>query len=153
MVSEKLKHIFFFVVILSILHAIEEYFTGFYNFDRLLFVPLGQILPISSQMAFVVFQIIWVFLLIWSYRLNAGRKSLFIVSIFWGIALVLELEHLYRAFSFGAAILFGSISGLILSILIFIGWDLLVRLREEKQLEQHFGEEYLKYKKATRRWL
>ncbi|MBI3290345.1 isoprenylcysteine carboxylmethyltransferase family protein [Candidatus Microgenomates bacterium] len=54
---------------------------------------------------------------------------------------------------FGAAILFGSISGLILSFLVFIGWDLWVRFREEKQLEEQFKEDYLRYKKVTQRWL
>lgn len=282
MISKKLKNIFFFAIILFILHTLEEYFTGFYNVDPLLFKPLGQILPISSQMAFIVFQIIWIFLLIMSYRLKASRKLLLIVSIFWGIVLVLELEHLYQAFSFGrytpglvtsllfpvvsffywkellknsemlksllfaicvvilmlilfsriitgidrilrfgdfqssvttivgitlitiggilrfwsallfyrhrikvisvhsqnklitsgpfkfsrnplylgiicisfgATMLFGSISGFVFSILIFLGWDMLVRFREEKQLEQHFGEQYLRYKKIVRRWL
>ncbi|MBI3290344.1 HXXEE domain-containing protein [Candidatus Microgenomates bacterium] len=112
MVSGKLKDIFLFVIILFILHSLEEYFTGFYNFDPLLFKPLGQILPITSQAAFVLFQIVWISLLILSYRLKVRRQLLLIVSIFWGIALVLELEHLYRAFSFG-----GYTPGLVTSLL------------------------------------
>lgn len=282
MVNEKLKRIFFFAIILFIAHAVEEYFTGFYNFDQLLFKPLGEIFPFGSQAAFIVFQVVFVLLSIKSYRLKTKRNFLLIISTFWGIILVLELEHLYQALSlakytpglvtsllfpiisffywrellknsialksllfaveviilaliafwqittrvdrifvfanfqsfittvvgiilisiggllrfwsallfyrhrikvvsvysqgklitsgpfkfsrnplylgiicisFGSAMFFGSISGVIIAILIFIGWDLWVRLREEKQLEQHFGEQYLRYKKLTPRWL
>lgn len=54
--------------------------------------------------------------------------------------------------AFGSAIIFGSISGFALSVVIFIGWNLWVRLCEEKQLEQKFGAEYARYKQRVPRW-
>jgi len=55
--------------------------------------------------------------------------------------------------SFGLSLFLGSISSLFLSIAIFAAWDLWIRKREEKQLEQKFGENFLKYKFKVPRWL
>jgi protein-S-isoprenylcysteine O-methyltransferase Ste14 len=53
---------------------------------------------------------------------------------------------------FGAMLLLGSPSGLALTTIHLPLIDLFIR-REEKQLEQSFGEEWLNYKKRVRRWL
>jgi protein-S-isoprenylcysteine O-methyltransferase Ste14 len=53
---------------------------------------------------------------------------------------------------FGAALLLGSPSGLLITALHLPLMDLFIR-REEKQLEQTFGEEWVLYKKRVRRWL
>lgn len=53
---------------------------------------------------------------------------------------------------FGAALLFGSpIALLIVTIHLFL-LDLFIR-REEKQLVQDFGEEWVRYRRRVRRWL
>jgi protein-S-isoprenylcysteine O-methyltransferase Ste14 len=53
---------------------------------------------------------------------------------------------------FGAALLLGTPMGLIITALHLPLMDRFVR-REEKQLAQAFGEEWIRYKKQVRRWL
>jgi protein-S-isoprenylcysteine O-methyltransferase Ste14 len=53
---------------------------------------------------------------------------------------------------FGAALLFGSPTAVVLTIVHLPFLDLFIQ-REEKQLEQKFGEEFVAYKKQVRRWL
>ncbi len=53
---------------------------------------------------------------------------------------------------FGAALLLGSPTGLFVTAIHIPLMDLLIR-REEKQLEQNFGEDWVRYKKRVRRWL
>jgi protein-S-isoprenylcysteine O-methyltransferase Ste14 len=53
---------------------------------------------------------------------------------------------------FGASMMLGSPSALLITALHIPVADLLIR-REEKQLEQTFGEEWLRYKERVRRWL
>jgi protein-S-isoprenylcysteine O-methyltransferase Ste14 len=53
---------------------------------------------------------------------------------------------------FGAALLLGSPTALIMTALHIPLVDLLIR-REERQLEQRFGEEFRAYKRQVRRWL
>ena len=53
---------------------------------------------------------------------------------------------------FGAALCFGSPTGLILTALHLPIMDLMVR-REEKQLAKTFGKEWTEYKKHVRRWI
>jgi protein-S-isoprenylcysteine O-methyltransferase Ste14 len=53
---------------------------------------------------------------------------------------------------FGAAFIFGSPTGLLLTAIHLPLMDLFIR-REEKQLERDFGEEWKAYKKQVRRWL
>jgi protein-S-isoprenylcysteine O-methyltransferase Ste14 len=52
----------------------------------------------------------------------------------------------------GAALLFGSPTGLFLTAVNILLVNLWIR-REEKQLEQYFGEEWVRYKNRVRRWL
>jgi len=53
---------------------------------------------------------------------------------------------------FGAALLLGSPSALVMTALHLPLVDFMIR-REEKQLEQRFGNEFRAYKKQVRRWL
>jgi protein-S-isoprenylcysteine O-methyltransferase Ste14 len=53
---------------------------------------------------------------------------------------------------FGASMMLGSPSALLITALHIPVVDLLIR-REEKQLEQTFGEEWRRYKERVRRWL
>jgi protein-S-isoprenylcysteine O-methyltransferase Ste14 len=53
---------------------------------------------------------------------------------------------------FGAGMALGSLSALVLTALHLPLMDRFIR-REEKQLSEKFGEEWLAYKKQTRRWL
>jgi protein-S-isoprenylcysteine O-methyltransferase Ste14 len=53
---------------------------------------------------------------------------------------------------FGACLLLGSPSGLVITALHLPLIDLFIR-REEKQLQAKFGEEWLRYKKRVRRWI
>ena len=53
---------------------------------------------------------------------------------------------------FGAALLLGSPAALVFTVLHLPLVDLMIR-REEKQLEQRFGDEFRAYKKEVRRWL
>jgi len=52
----------------------------------------------------------------------------------------------------GAALILGSLSGLILTALSIVAVDLMIR-REERQLARQFGAEWLTYKQHVRRWL
>ena len=52
----------------------------------------------------------------------------------------------------GAALLLGSLTALLFTVLHLPLMDLFIR-REEKQLEQTFGEEWLRYKDQVRRWI
>jgi protein-S-isoprenylcysteine O-methyltransferase Ste14 len=53
---------------------------------------------------------------------------------------------------FGASLVLGSPSALVITALHLPLMDLFIR-REEKQLEQTFGEEWFRYKQRVRRWL
>jgi len=52
----------------------------------------------------------------------------------------------------GAVLILGSPSGLILTALNILAVDIMIR-REERQLAQQFGAEWLTYKQQVRRWL
>lgn len=53
----------------------------------------------------------------------------------------------------GIALIFESWGGVVLSLLVFLFWDMWIRKVEEKELERVFGEEYRQYKKVVPRWI
>jgi protein-S-isoprenylcysteine O-methyltransferase Ste14 len=53
---------------------------------------------------------------------------------------------------FGAMLVLGTPSGLVLTALHLIAIDRFIR-REEKQLERTFGEQWIEYRNHVRRWL
>ena len=52
----------------------------------------------------------------------------------------------------GAALLFGSLAAVLITLIHFPFIDPFVR-REEKQLERDFGDDWLQYRRRVRRWL
>jgi len=53
---------------------------------------------------------------------------------------------------FGAALLLGSLSGLVITAIHIPLIDIFIR-REEKQLKKNFREEWIRYAKRVHRWL
>lgn len=53
---------------------------------------------------------------------------------------------------FGAMFVLGSTSGIFLTIIGIFATDIMIR-REERQLEQAFGKDWVEYKKRVRRWI
>jgi protein-S-isoprenylcysteine O-methyltransferase Ste14 len=53
---------------------------------------------------------------------------------------------------FGAALVLGSPTALVVTALHLPLVDLMIR-REERQMEQAFGEQFLSYKRRVRRWI
>lgn len=53
---------------------------------------------------------------------------------------------------FGAALVLGSPTALVITAIHLPLVDLFIR-REERQLEKHFGEEWLQYRRRVRRWI
>ncbi|HEX4748676.1 MAG TPA: isoprenylcysteine carboxylmethyltransferase family protein [Bryobacteraceae bacterium] len=52
----------------------------------------------------------------------------------------------------GASLFIGSPTGIVLTAVSILVADLMIR-REEKQLAQEFGEDWVRYAKSVRRWL
>ena len=52
----------------------------------------------------------------------------------------------------GAALTLGSLAALVITALHFPLVDLFIR-REERQMEQQFGEDWLRYRNQVRRWM
>ena len=57
------------------------------------------------------------------------------------------------AFSLGIAVVFSSVAGALMAILATVIIDRLVISREEAYLTRRFGQDYLDYRRAVRRWL
>ena len=57
------------------------------------------------------------------------------------------------AFSLGLALVFSSFAGALMAILATVIVDRLVVSREEAYLARRFGQDYLEYRRAVRRWL
>ena len=53
----------------------------------------------------------------------------------------------------GAVLMAGSISGIVLTVLLFLAWDVWVRFGEEKDMEKTFGDTYREYKNRVPRWI
>jgi len=53
---------------------------------------------------------------------------------------------------FGTVFVLGSLSGVVLTFVAIFLTNLMIK-REEKQLEQTFGEEWSRYRKKVRRWI
>ncbi len=93
MISIRLRNIFLLSIPLFVVHGIEEYLTGFYKVDDILF---GHLTESVAQPAFIIFQVIWWFLLlIIANQIN--QKWAFKALIIVGITYMLEVHHLIHA--------------------------------------------------------
>ncbi len=129
MVSKRIKFLFLLSIPLFVAHGIEEYMTGFYNFDPILFSHLkthSKELYIVSQIGLVVFAL-------FTYYFLLDKKIGLVISLLWGLLLILELEHFYRALSLHMYTS-GFITGLLLVILGIFYWkELITTFRKKKR--------------------
>lgn len=117
MISKKLKNLFLISIPIFIAHGLEEYFTNFYTFDPVLFKHLGD----TTKELFIIAQVGLIVLALIIYYFLLNRKPGFMISILWGVLLILEFEHLYRAISLGGYTP-GLITGLLFIPLNFFYW-------------------------------
>jgi protein-S-isoprenylcysteine O-methyltransferase Ste14 len=134
------------IVVMILLHSffpITHWLASPWNYLGIVFIVLGGILTIRSV---VLFRRVGT-------QTHPGVKATALVHegpfrftrnpMYLGLIIILV----------GVAILLGSVSPLLVIPLMI--WILHVKfiLREEKWMENWFGEPYLDYKKKTRRWL
>jgi|SRR3989338_1875401 len=116
MISEKLKTFYLVSVILFIIHGIEEYFTGLYDFDS-----FYQFFSDPKWAFIVVILISSNLLLILSYRFGLKNKfGLWFASLL-GLVLIYELQHIVVSFSHRGYTP-GLISALAFPIIGFLFW-------------------------------
>ena len=127
MVSKNLRKLFLFSIPLFIAHGIEEYITGFYTFDPLLFGHLGSL----SKPLYILSKIALIAVALTVYLFILDKKFAFIVAILWGLLLAFEIEHLYRAVSLHMYTS-GLFTGILLVILGIFYWKELIRIWSQK---------------------
>jgi len=97
-ISNTLKNLFLVLVVLFILHGVEEYLTGFYKVDLFFmqFFSFFEVMP-WPQAAFLLFQALWwLILVIVSLFVFVEKWSYYAIAIIGLIALV-EIHHVYKA--------------------------------------------------------
>jgi hypothetical protein len=111
-ISSRLKSLFAFSIPLFVAHGIEEYVTGFYEFDTLDEWIFG-LLPFTSthEAMFVTFQVMFWLLLIVSSLLLVSDRVRFYALFLVGFIYVVELHHPIKAILAG-----GYYPGLITSL-------------------------------------
>lgn len=125
MTSNKLRMIFLLSIPFFIIHGIEEYITGFYKVDVLLF---GHLSPNISQPAFILFQILWWILLIIIFKLTKTKRN-FNLMIIVGFIYIFELHHLIHTFFIEKAYYLGTITALVFPFFTFFFWKEFLRTR------------------------
>ena len=89
MISQKLKTLYLISVILIIIHGVEEYFTGLYNFDPF-YKSFAQ-----PKLAFIIIILISAnALLIISYLAIRKNKWTLSLSVLLALLLIYELQHI-----------------------------------------------------------
>ena len=123
MSSKKLLTIFVFSIPLFITHGIEEYFTGFYKVDDILF---GRLSPDISQTAFTAFQLFWWTLLVAiAVGMSKGKLG-FKMAVVIGLVYIFELQHLLHAF-LDKAYFPGMVTALAFPLIAFLYWKVLIK--------------------------
>jgi protein-S-isoprenylcysteine O-methyltransferase Ste14 len=127
--------------------------------DSVLDVPRFEFPLVTA--AGVLLLLIGFFVRLWATVLFYGRRMR-VISLEPQSALVTSGPYAFsrnplylggNVFCFlGAALLFGSPTALVVTALHLPLMDLFIR-REEKQLEQRFGDEWRAYRKRVRRWV
>ncbi len=124
MISSKIKNIFLFSIPLFIAHGTEEYFTGFYKVDDIIF---GHLRQEAAQPAFLTLQIIWwVMLIITGLKLITSKWA-FRIMIFVGLVYIFEIHHLIHAFVLKAYYP-GVITALVFPLVAFLFWKEMIRI-------------------------
>jgi hypothetical protein len=129
MITHRLKYIFAASIPVFILHGIEEYFTGFYNLDKLDEWIFG-LLPFVSihQAMFATFQIMFWLLLIVSLLLLLNERAQFYILGLAGVIYVFELHHPIKALLTGGYYP-GLITSLVFPIIAFLFWKEWLRIK------------------------
>ena len=131
--SRKLKIIFSIIVLLFILHGLEEYFTGFYEVNRQFLYVFNPLFSMSVQQAtFLLFQISLWSTLIFFALLITSEKWRIRLMIIPGVIVFYEVHHIIEAFIIGGYYP-GLITAVILPILgIFFWKELLANFRSNR---------------------
>lgn len=134
MITKTLKTIFAVSVPVFIAHGIEEFLTHFYDIDSHDQAIFGLFSSLSTHGAmFVVFQIMFLLLLIISLLLLMGNKWQFYTLSLIGIVYVYELHHIIKAISVGGYYpgLYTSLAFPVLAVLFWKEW-----LKARKQITE-----------------
>lgn len=96
MVTKRLKRITFLSAMAMILHGVEEIHQHFYH-HYTLFRTLSRMFDSKEEALFVAFQItLWGLLLLF-YALTLSEKWRFRVMMIFGVILLYENQHIFRA--------------------------------------------------------
>ena len=124
-------------------------------------LPIIQLIHVPYRYIGVLFIAVGGWLHIWAHNLFKKRKTT-VKPFQESSALIIEgpfrfsRNPMYLGIAsilLGAAILCGSLTAFIPLVAYFIAMTVLFIPHEEKAMEETFGEEYLHYKRRTRRWL
>lgn len=127
MKSNRLNNLFLLTILLSVVHGLEEYVTGFYNVDwsfLLIFHRFGNNLAVT----FILYQValyVLLFVLYAFVRKDIWTKPILLTM---SIVMILELQHIYETVITGKYFP-GAYTAILFPILAFALW------REIKKLE------------------
>lgn len=121
MISSRLKNLFALSIPLFIVHGLEEYFTGLYNFDS--FYQSFS----NPKTAFVIVVLVLAnILLIVSYMLIQKNKWGLGLSFLLGLSFIFELVHIYDAIITGGYYP-GLYTALLFPVIGFLFWKELLK--------------------------
>jgi hypothetical protein len=131
--SKKLKKLFSIIVLLSILHGLEEYFTGFYEIDPQFLYIFNPLFSMSIQQAtFLLFQVLFWLILILFALLISSEKMRIRLMVIPGVIVFYEVHHIIEAFISGSYYP-GLVTAIILPILgVFFWKELLINFRSNR---------------------
>lgn len=83
-------------MVIFMIHAVEEYITGFYHVDPIIAFVAAHMQSIS-QSIFLTLQFMWWILLIVVALLITSKRGQVIVMVLLGLVLIFEFQHLVHA--------------------------------------------------------
>lgn len=101
MISQKLKNIFLFNLLVIYIHGVEEVLTGFSGVDVFIKYGAHYFNTSPQQLYWVSHLTLWILLPIIYLVFNKTRYALFLFSIF-GLFYIVELHHIYKAIEWGS---------------------------------------------------